>query len=222
MDVHVRSPRGDSRGARRPSRTVELRPVHAGLRSACGLSATLRRPKAIDFLVIQNGNAYDEGFTGVWHPLHGALWHNRTPETEKPLHTFLEPDGVKWIYTEGTRDPERISPDSWNLDLAVLARPNTRRINLDLLYDYRTNPEQYPAWHEYLRRHHPATLIVWGAHDPIFSPEGGKAFVRDVPDAELHLLDTGHFALEDHGDEIAGLIRAFYTTRVRQTVNTAA
>jgi pimeloyl-ACP methyl ester carboxylesterase len=118
--------------------------------------------------------------------------------------------------------PERISPDNWNLDLAVLARPNTRRINLDLFYDYRTNPEQYPAWHQYLRRHRPPTLIVWGAQDPIFTPEGGEAFVRDVPDAELHLLDTGHFALEDHEDEIAGLIRAFYTTRVNRTVNTAA
>jgi pimeloyl-ACP methyl ester carboxylesterase len=86
----------------------------------------------------------------------------------------------------------------------------------------RTNPEQYPTWHQYLRRHQPATLIVWGAHDPIFASEGGKAFMRDVPDAELHLLNTGHFALEDHHDEIAGLIRAFYTTRVSRAVNTAA
>ncbi len=90
-------------------------------------------------VLIQNGNAYEEGFTGVWDALRQALWHNRTPETERPLHAFLEPDGVKWIYTEGTRDPERISPDNWNLDLAVLARPNARRINLDLFYDYRTN-----------------------------------------------------------------------------------
>jgi pimeloyl-ACP methyl ester carboxylesterase len=186
-----------------------------------GFRLALRRPHAVEYLVIQNGNAYEEGFTGLWDALRHALWHSRTPETERPLHTFLEPDGVKWIYTEGTRDPERISPDNWNLDLAVLARTNARRINLDLFYDYRTNPEQYPTWHQYLRHHRPATLIVWGAHDPIFTPEGGKAFMRDVPDAELHLLDTGHFALEDHDDEIAGLIRAFYTTRVSRTVNTA-
>jgi pimeloyl-ACP methyl ester carboxylesterase len=187
-----------------------------------GFRLALRRPDAIDFLVVQNGNAYEEGFTGVWDALRQALWHERTPETEEPLHAFLEPDGVRWIYTEGTRDPERISPDNWNLDLAVLERPNGRRINLDLLYDYRTNPEQYPAWHEYLRRHRPPTLVVWGARDPLFTPEGGEAFLRDVPDAELHLLDTGHFALEDHGEEIAGLVRAFHTTRVTRPATTAA
>jgi hypothetical protein len=87
----------------------------------------------------------------VWDALR-QLWNNRTPEAEEPLHAFFEPDGVKWIYTEGTSDPERISPDNWNLDLEVLARPNTRRINLDLFYDYRTNVDQYPTWHEYLRR----------------------------------------------------------------------
>ena len=186
-----------------------------------GFRLALRRPEAVDFLVIQNGNVYEEGFTGVWDGLR-ALWHNRTSETEEPLHAFLEPDGVKWIYTEGTQVPERISPDNWNLDLAVLGRPDARRINLDLFHDYRTNAEQYPAWQEYLRRHQPPTLIVWGAHDPIFTAEGAKAFLRDLPDAELHLLDTGHFALEDHNDEIAGLVRAFHTTRVGRTVDTAA
>ena len=212
--------------------TVEALVDHLGLShyglymqdygSPVGFRLALRRPQAVDFLVIQNGNAYEEGFTGVWDALRHALWRDRTPDTEQPLHTFLEPDGVKWIYTEGTRDPERISPDNWNLDLAVLAKPNARRINLDLFYDYRTNPEQYPAWHEYLRQHRPATLIVWGTHDPLFTPAGGTAFARDVPDAELHLLDTGHFALEDHGDEIAGLITAFHTTRVSRAVDTAA
>jgi pimeloyl-ACP methyl ester carboxylesterase len=186
-----------------------------------GFRLALRRPEAVDFLVIQNANAYAEGFTGVWDGLR-RFWDDRTPETEAPLHAFLEPDGVRWIYTEGTRDPQRISPDNWNLDLAVLARPNARRINLDLFHDYRTNPEQYPAWHDYLRRRRPPTLILWGEHDPIFTPEGGRAYVRDLPDAELHLLDTGHFALEDHGDEVAGLIRAFHTTRVRQTADAAA
>jgi pimeloyl-ACP methyl ester carboxylesterase len=186
-----------------------------------GFRLARRRPQAVDFLVIQNANAYEEGFSGVWDALR-ALWHDRTPETEQPLHGLLEPEGVKWIYAEGMGDPERVSPDCWNLDLAVLARPNARRINLDLLYDYRTNLEHYPAWHEYLRRHRPATLIVWGANDPIFTPEGSTAFMRDVPDAQLHLLDTGHFALEDHADEVAGLIRAFFATRVSRAVNTAA
>jgi pimeloyl-ACP methyl ester carboxylesterase len=187
-----------------------------------GFRLALRRPQAVDFLVIQNGNAYEEGFSGVWDALRHALWQNRTPETEEPLHSFLEPEGVKWIYTEGAPDPECISPDNWNLDLAVLARPDARRINLDLFYDYRTNPEQYPAWHQYLRHHRPATLIVWGANDPIFTPEGAKAFMRDVPDAELHLFDTGHFALEDHDGKIAELLKTFYTTRVSKTVNPIA
>jgi pimeloyl-ACP methyl ester carboxylesterase len=187
-----------------------------------GFRLALRRPQAVDWLVIQNANAYEEGFTDVWDPLRHALWLERTPETEEPLYGFLEPDGVRWIYTEGIRDLECMSPDNWNLGLAVLARRNAARINLDLFYDYRTNLEQYPAWHQYLRRHRPATLIVWGARDPIFGPEGAAAFVRELPDAELHLLDSGHFALEDHEDEIAGLIRAFYTTRVSRTVHTAA
>jgi pimeloyl-ACP methyl ester carboxylesterase len=212
--------------------TVEALVDHLGLSSyglyiqdygaPVGFRLALRRPEAVDFLVVQNGNAYEEGFTGVWDALRHALWQDRTPETEKPLHAFLQPDGVRWIYTEGTRHPERISPDNWNLDLAVLTRPGAWRINLDLFYDYRTNPEQYPAWHEYLRTHRPPTLIVWGTNDPIFTPEGGEALLRDVPDAELHLLDTGHFALEDHADEIAGLIRAFHTTRVTRAAETAA
>jgi pimeloyl-ACP methyl ester carboxylesterase len=211
--------------------TVEALVDHLGLSSyglfmhdyggPVGFRLALRRPQAVDFLVVQNANAYEDGFTGIWDALR-ALWQDRTPETERPLHAFLEPDGVKWIYTDGTRDPERISPDNWNLDLAVLARPNSRRINLDLFDDYRTNLEHYPAWHEYLRGRRPATLVVWGAHDPIFTPAGATALLVDVPDAELHLLDAGHFALEDHGDEIAGLIRAFFTTRVSRTVSTAA
>ena len=200
--------------------------VHHGLfmhdyGAPVGFRLALRRPQAVDFLVIQNGNAYAEGLTGAWDGLR-RLWDDRTPETEAPLQAFLEPDGVRWLYTEGTRDPQRISPDNWNLDLAVLARPNARRINLDLFHDYRTNPEQYPAWHEYLQRHRPPTLILWGEHDPLFTPQGGRAYLRDLPDAELHLLDTGHFALEDHLDEAAGLIRAFHTTRVGRTADTAA
>ncbi len=121
---------------------------------------------------------------------------------------------MKWIYSEGTRDPAKISPDNWNMDLHFLSRPENHRIQLDLFYDYRTNVERYPAWHEYLRKHQPPTLLVWGANDPIFTPEGGRAFLRDVKDAELHMLDTGHFALEDHCDEIAALVRSFHSRKV--------
>jgi pimeloyl-ACP methyl ester carboxylesterase len=183
--------------------------------SPVGFRIALRHPDWIDAIVCQNGNAYEEGFTGVWDALRQALWKGRTPESEAPLSGFFTRDGVIWIYSHGTRDPEKISPDNWSTDLFFLARPENHRIQVDLFYDYRTNVEQYPRWHEYLRKHQPPTLIVWGANDPIFTQEGARAFQRDLPDAEVHMLDTGHFALEDHCDEIAGLIRSFYDRQVR-------
>ena len=183
--------------------------------SPVGFRIALRHPDWIQGIICQNGNAYEEGFTGVWDALRTALWKNRNPETEAPLAGFFTPDGVKWIYSEGTRNPEKISPDNWNMDLFFLARPQNHRIQLDLFYDYRTNVEQYSLWHDYLRKHQPPTLLVWGANDPIFTQEGGRAFLRDLKDAELHMLDTGHFALEDHCDEIAGFISSFYDKKVR-------
>jgi pimeloyl-ACP methyl ester carboxylesterase len=183
--------------------------------SPVGFRIALRHPDWIQGIICQNGNAYEEGFTGVWDALRTALWNNRTPETEAPLAGFFTREGVKWIYSEGTRNPERISPDNWNMDLFFLSRPENHRIQLDLFYDYRTNVEQYPLWHEYLRKHQPPTLLVWGANDPIFTQEGGRAFLRDLKDAELHMLDTGHFALEDHCDEIVGFISSFYVKKVR-------
>ena len=182
--------------------------------SPVGFRIALRHPDWIEGIVCQNGNAYEEGFTGVWDALRQALWQKRTPESEAPLTNFFTPEGVTWIYREGTRNPEKISPDNWNIDLFSLARPENHRIQLDLFYDYRTNVEQYPRWHDYLRKHQPPTLIVWGANDPIFTQEGARAFQRDLKDAELHMLDTGHFALEDHCDEVAGFIRAFHEKRV--------
>jgi pimeloyl-ACP methyl ester carboxylesterase len=184
--------------------------------SPVGFRIALRHPDWIQGIICQNGNAYEEGFTGVWDALRTALWKNRTPETEAPLAGFFTSEGVKWIYSEGTRNPERISPDNWNMDLAFLARPENHRIQLDLFYDYRTNVDQYPRWHDYLRKNQPPTLLVWGANDPIFTQEGGRAFLRDLKDAELHMLDTGHFALEDHCNEIAGLIDSFYNKKVRE------
>ena len=183
--------------------------------SPVGFRIALRHPDWIEGIVSQNGNAYEEGFTGVWDALRTALWKNRTPETEAPLANFFTPDGVKWIYSEGTHNPEAISPDNWSTDLFFLGRPDNHRIQVDLFYDYRTNVAQYPRWHEYLRKYQPPTLLVWGANDPIFTQEGGRAFQRDVKDAELHMLDTGHFALEDHCDEIAVFVRSFYDRKVR-------
>jgi pimeloyl-ACP methyl ester carboxylesterase len=182
--------------------------------SPVGFRIALRHPEWIEGIVCQNGNAYEEGFTGVWDALRSALWKNRTPEAEAPLSAFFTPDGVKWIYTEGTKDPAKISPDNWNTDLFFLSRPGNHRIQLDLFYDYRTNVDQYPKWHEYLRKHQPPTLLVWGANDPIFTQKGARAFQRDLKSPELHMLDTGHFALEDHGDEIADLVRSFHQRRI--------
>jgi len=186
--------------------------------SPVGFRIARRHPDWITGIVSQNGNAYEEGFTGVWDALRSALWKNRTAETEAPLAGFFTPEGVKWIYSEGTRNPEKISPDNWSTDLFFLGRPDNHKIQLDLFYDYRENVKQYPLWHEYLRKHQPPALVVWGANDPIFTQEGGRAFQRDVKDAEVHMLDTGHFALEDHCAEIAALVKAFHLRSVAALV----
>jgi pimeloyl-ACP methyl ester carboxylesterase len=173
-----------------------------------------RHPDWLEWQVVQNSNAYEEGFTEVWDGIRHALWANRSPETEAPLVAFLQPDTVKAIYTTGHRDPSKISPDNWNMDLYFLARPNAHRVQLDLFYDYRTNVALYPKWQEFLRSQRPPTLILWGQGDIFFTPDGGEAYLRDLPEAELVRLDSGHFAVEDSLDEITTAIRRFYDTRV--------
>ncbi len=173
-----------------------------------------RHPDWLQWQVIQNANSYEEGFTAAWDGLRHALWVERTPETEAPLKAFLQPDTVKAIYTTGHRDPGRISPDNWNMDLFFLARPDADRVQLDLFYDYRTNAELYPTWQAWLRDRQPLTLIFWGQGDIFFTPAGGEAYLRDLPDAELVRLDSGHFAVEDCLDEIASGILRFYDKHV--------
>jgi pimeloyl-ACP methyl ester carboxylesterase len=162
----------------------------------------------------QNANTYEEGFTEVWDGIRHALWANRSPETEAPLEAFLQPDTVESIYTTGHPDPTKISPDNWNMDLFFLARPNAHRVQLDLFYDYRTNVELYPDWQAFLRDMRPRTLILWGQGDIFFTPEGGEAYLRDLPEAELVRLDSGHFAVEDSLPQISDGITRFYETRV--------
>jgi pimeloyl-ACP methyl ester carboxylesterase len=164
--------------------------------------------------VIQNANTYEEGFTEVWDGIRHALWANRSPETEAPLEAFLQPDTVESIYTTGHPDPTKISPDNWNMDLFFLARPNAHRVQLDLFYDYRTNVELYPAWQAFLREKRPRTLIFWGQGDIFFTPEGGEAYLRGLPEAELVRLDSGHFAVEDCLPQISEGITRFYETKV--------
>ncbi len=175
-----------------------------------------RNPKALDWLIVQNSNAYEEGFTAAWDGFRGALWKNRSPETEKPLAGFLTRDAIKGIYLHGSAHPERISPDNWDSDFAFMQRPNAVRINLDLFYDYRTNVALYPQWQKFLREQQPKTLIFWGQDDVFFTPAGGEAFLRDLPKAELHRLAAGHFAVEDNLDLIAGDMIRFYDEKVAQ------
>ena len=173
-----------------------------------------RHPEWLEWQIVQNSNAYEEGFTEAWNAVRFALWEERNAETEAGVAPFLGFDGVKGIYTHGHPDPEAISPDNWNMDLHFLERPNARRVQVDLLEDYKTNVPLYEAWQAFMREHQPKTLILWGQGDIFFTPEGGEAYLRDLPEAELHRLDSGHFAVEDHLEEIAGHIERFYEEKV--------
>ena len=139
---------------------------------------------------------------------------NRNAETEAPLEAFLQRDTVKAIYTAGHREPDKISPDNWNMDLAFLARPHAHRVQLDLFYDYRTNAALYSSWQERLRTDQRKTLIFWGQGDIFFTPDGGEAYLRDLPDATMVRLNSGHFAVEDCLDVIASGIKNFYRDNV--------
>ena len=131
------------------------------------------------------------------------------------MRRLLTLDATKLQYLQGFRHPDDVSPDSYLFDQAKLDRPGNDKIQLALFYDYRNNPPLYPAWHKYLRDKKPVVLVVWGKNDPVFAPAGAEAFLRDVPNAELRLLDTGHFALEEDGAEIAQIIRAFLAKNIR-------
>lgn len=171
-------------------------------------------PDVLEWLIIQNSNAYEVGFTSAWDGLRNALWKNRSPETEEPLLGFLTRDTIRTIYLHGAKHPELVSPDNWESDVAFMQRPNVVRVNLDLFYDYRTNVPLYPKWQAFLRERQPETIIFWGQDDMFFTREGGDAYLADLPAAEMHRLDAGHFAVEDHLDYIATHIRRFYSQSV--------
>jgi pimeloyl-ACP methyl ester carboxylesterase len=174
-----------------------------------------RHPDWLQWQIVQNSNAYEEGFTEAWDGIRYKLWQERTPETEAALLPFVQTEGVKSIYLGGHQDPAAISPDNWTMDVAFLDRPGRRAIQLDLLEDYKTNPPQYPTWQAFLRKHQPPTIIFWGQGDIFFTPAGGDAYLRDLPDAEIHRLNAGHFAVEDHLDYIADNIARFHTDKIR-------
>jgi len=179
-----------------------------------GFRLAVRHPERIRALVIQNGNAYDEGLREFWDPIK-AYWQDPTGANRDGLAKALELESTRWQYLQGARRPERISPDGWLTDQALLDRPGNKEIQLQLFYSYRSNPPHYAEWQAYFRRHQPPALIVWGRNDPIFPAEGARPFTRDLKDVELHLLDTGHFALEEEGETIARLMRAFLERHLR-------
>ncbi|WP_433245813.1 alpha/beta fold hydrolase [Streptosporangium sp. CA-135522] len=179
-----------------------------------GLRIASRNPERITALITQSGNAYLEGFTPFWEVLFA---HASDRITHEPaVRKLLQADATHWQYTHGVPADrlESISPDTWTLDQAYLDRPGNKEIQLQLFHDYKNNLDGYPAFQEYFRTHQPPTLITWGQNDEIFAADGAKAYLRDLPEAELHLLDAGHFALETHGTEITDLIRDFLGRKI--------
>lgn len=181
-----------------------------------GLRIVTRNPKALDWLIIQNSNAYEEGFSAAWDGFRNKLWLDRSAENEAPLAAFNTLDAIRGIvYLGGAGHPELIAPEAYTYDANNVAGPVNLRIQLDLFYDYRTNPELYPVWQKFLRDTQPKTLIFWGQNDPFFTPAGGEAFLADLPEAEMHRLNAGHFATEDNLPFIVSHILDFYETKVK-------
>jgi len=179
-----------------------------------GYRLAVRHPERVTALVVQNGNAYEEGLDNdFWKPLK-VYWKDRTEANAAALRKALTLEATKWHYTHGVRNVEAISPDTWTIDQALLDRPGNQGVQLALFYSYGSNPEQYPRWQEYFRKYQPPTLITWGKNDAIFPPAGAEPYKRDLRTVEFHLLDTGHFALEEEGERIAGLMRQFLRKHV--------
>lgn len=171
------------------------------------------QPQRVTGIIVQNGNAYDEGLRDFWVPFK-ALWQDPSTKNYDALRSFLELQATKWQWTVGVQDPSTVSPDNWTIDQAGMDRPGNKDIQLALFKSYGTNPPLYPKWQEYFRTHQPPTLIVWGKNDPIFPAEGAEPYKRDLKHIDFNLLDTGHFALEEKGAEIAAKIRQFMRDRV--------
>lgn len=180
-----------------------------------GYRIALKHPERVSALIVQNGNAYVDGMQAFWEPIR-AYWKSGSPEDRAALRKAVTADFTRWQYTDGVKDTSLIDPTVWTVDQALLDRPGNVEIQLDLFHDYRTNVELYPRVHQFFREHRPATLIVWGANDQMFVADGARAYLRDLPQAELHLLDTGHFALEDKGEQIARLMLDFLDRKLKR------
>ncbi len=176
-----------------------------------GYRIAVKHPEKIEALIVQNGNAYDEGLGEFWEPLR-AYWSEPTEKNKNALKKFLTLEATKWQYIHGVKDENAISPDNWIHDQMLLDRPGNNEIQLQLFYDYKSNPPLYPQWQEYFRKYQPPTLVVWGRNDIIFPKEGAIPYQRDLENVQIHLLNTGHFALEEEGEQIAELISRFLLT----------
>lgn len=175
-----------------------------------GYRLALRQPQKIEGIVVQNGNAYEEGLLKFWDPIK-KYWKEPTEANRNAIHFLVEPKATRWQYENGVSDTTLLDPTTWTLDQLGMDRPGNADIQLDLFLSYGSNVPLYPEFQAYFRKYQPPMLIVWGKNDFIFPPEGAAPYQRDLPKVETHLLDTGHFALETHGEEVASRIEEFLT-----------
>ena len=173
-----------------------------------GFRLAVAHPERVAALVIQNAVIHLEGLSEAW-AVRKAFWENRTAYEEKLRQALLSPDVARLRHTAGVPNPERINPDTWTDEFAFLSRPGMDRIQLELMFDYRRNVESYPRWQAYLRENHPPTLVAWGKYDPLFTVAGAMAFRREVPEAEIHLLNASHFALDEQVNAVTMLMKRF-------------
>lgn len=176
--------------------------------SPIGFRIATAHPEKVTAIINQNGNAYEEGLGEAWAPIRD-LWREDTDAHRQVILPVFSLEGLKWQYTHGTRNPENINPDTWQLDYARLSRPNAHKINIDIFYDYQNNVKLYPFWQKYMRDHQPPMLIVWGKNDAFFPEPGAAAFKKDLKNIDYNIYNTGHFALEEDGDAIIKKMREF-------------
>jgi pimeloyl-ACP methyl ester carboxylesterase len=185
-----------------------------------GYRLAVKHPERVQALIVQNGNAYEEGLREFWNQFR-AYWKDRSEQNADVMRKLLTLEATKWQYTNGVRNVESISPDAWNTDQYLLDRAGNHEIQLALFYSYGSNPPHYPEWQAYFRKYQPPMLIVWGKKDFIFPAEGAEPYKRDLKNLEFHLLDTGHFALEEDGDVIASYINNFLDKQVKRSETSA-
>jgi pimeloyl-ACP methyl ester carboxylesterase len=178
-----------------------------------GFRLAMAHPERVTAIISQNGNAYEEGLSSGWNPIQ-KYWKEPTAQNRAALRDFLTPEATKWQYTHGVSNPESVPPESYTLDAALLKRPGNEEIQLDLFLDYASNVKLYPKFQEYFRKSKPPLLAIWGKNDPFFLPPGAEAFRKDLPNAKIQFLDTGHFAIETHVTEISAAIKDFLSANI--------